>query len=99
MVVVDSKGRIVLPQDVRERLGLDAGTAVDVREEDGRAVVEPEERPEDIIEDLERRIEDATAEREPTPGDELDPDARNHVETIRRGASDARNDRGDATDE
>ena len=42
MVTVDSKGRIVLPKEVRKRLGIDPGTEVEVHEEDGRAVVEPE---------------------------------------------------------
>lgn len=94
MAKVDSKGRIVLPQEVRERLGLDPGTEVDVREEEGRAVVEPEDDPEDIIEDLERMMADATTNREQTPKDELGPTARDHVETIKRGAG-KRTDRGD----
>lgn len=88
MAKVDSKGRIVLPQDLRERLGLDPGTEVDVREENGQAVVEPEENAGEIIEDLERRIEDAASHREQTPYDELDAEASDHVDTIRRQASD-----------
>jgi AbrB family looped-hinge helix DNA binding protein len=104
MAKVDSKGRIVLPQDVRERLGLDPGTEVDVQEEDGRAVVEPEESADEIIEDLERRIGEASPNREQTPHDELDAEARTHVETIQRQASesttkcsDSRTERDDAT--
>lgn len=97
MAKVDSKGRIVLPQDLRKRLGLDPGTEVEVREEGGRAVVEPEEGPGEIIADLERRIEDAASHREQTPKGELDPTASDHVETIRDGANDARTDRGDTS--
>lgn len=97
MAKVDSKGRIVLPQDVRERLGLDPGSEVDVHEEEGRAVVEPEESPDEIIDDLERRIEDAASRREQTPYDELDAEARDHAATIRRRASDSRTERDDAT--
>lgn len=35
MTKVDSKGRIVLPQEVREQLGITPGTEVDVRKEGG----------------------------------------------------------------
>lgn len=104
MAKVDSKGRVVLPQNLREQLGLDPGTEVEVREENGRAVVEPEDRPEDIITDLERQIENAASRRKQTQKDELDPTASDHLETIRRGASDdegnhseVRTDRDDST--
>lgn len=42
---VDSKGQIVLPQDVRKRLGVTAGSEVEVHEKDGKAIVEPEDSP------------------------------------------------------
>lgn len=96
MAKVDSKGRIVLPQDLRERLGLDPGTEVDVHEEDGRAVVEPEENAEEIIEDLERLIEESASGREQTPYDELDATARDHVDTIRQQSKDAQTDTDDS---
>lgn len=100
MAKVDSKGRIVLPQRIRERLGLDPGSEVDVHEEDGRAVVEPEESAEKIIDDLERRIERAAAHRDRAPHDELDSEARYHIETVRRQAEGTRTERSDAvTDE
>jgi len=38
---VDAKGRIALPKEVRERLGLDPGTTVVSRADEERAVVEP----------------------------------------------------------
>jgi AbrB family looped-hinge helix DNA binding protein len=97
MTKVDSKGRIVPPQDLRERLGLDPGTEVAVREDEGRAVVEPEDDPDDIIADLERQIEDAASDREQIPKDELDPTARDHLETIQRGVADDRADRTDGS--
>lgn len=56
MVKVDSKGRIVLPKDLRERLGITPGTEVDIIEEDGKAVVEPEDNPEQIIDRMESLI-------------------------------------------
>lgn len=87
MTKVDSKGRIVLPKDVRERLGITPGTEVEVREEDGKAVVEPEDDPQRIIERMERLVEETSAEdRETKPLDDVDPVARKHREVVRRGA-------------
>jgi AbrB family looped-hinge helix DNA binding protein len=88
VVTVDSKGRIVLPKDVRERLGISPGTEVDVHEEDGRAVVEPEDDPDEILERMERLVEEASPERgETTPLPEgIDPIARKHRDAIRSGA-------------
>ena len=79
MTKVDSKGRIVLPQDLRERLGITPGTEVAVHEEDGKAVVEPEDGPEQIIDRMERE--------ETTPlEDGVDPIARKHRDAVQRGA-------------
>lgn len=88
MVTVDSKGRIVLPQEVRERLGLTPGTEVDVRERDGKAVVAPEDDPEAILERMERLVEETASNGgETTPLDEgAPPVARKHREAVRRGA-------------
>lgn len=91
MPTVDSKGRIVLPKAVRERLGIDPGTEVDVHEEDGTLVVKPEDDPERILERMDRLV----AETAPSPGGsggpdqadtEVDPIARKHREAVRRGA-------------
>lgn len=88
MPTVDSKGRIVLPRELRERLGLTPGAEVEVHEDDGRAVVEPEDDPEQIIERMERLVaETATSGEETTPLDEkIDPVARKHRDAVRRGA-------------
>lgn len=88
MPTVDSKGRVVLPKEVRERLGIGPGTEVEIREEEGKAVVEPEDDPERIIERMERLIENAAASRdpEPTPREEMHPLAQNHADAVRRGA-------------
>ena len=83
---VDSKGRIVLPKEVRERLDLESGTEVEVREEDGKAIVEPETDPERVIDRMESLIEEAAAERSPREYDDLDVYAREHADTIRRQA-------------
>jgi AbrB family looped-hinge helix DNA binding protein len=88
MAKVDSKGRIVLPKGVRERLGITPGTEVEVHEEDGKAVVEPETDPEQIIERMDRLV----AETEPEPAERTpltegaDPVARKHREAVRQGA-------------
>lgn len=88
MTKVDSKGRIVLPQEVRERLGITPGTEVEVREEDGKAVVEPEDDPERIVERMEQLVEEASRRRgETTPLDEdVPPVAQKHRDAVRRGA-------------
>ncbi|MFU8870206.1 AbrB/MazE/SpoVT family DNA-binding domain-containing protein, partial [Natronococcus sp.] len=61
MPTVDSKGRIVLPKEVRERFDIEPGTEVKVSTEDGRVVVEPEADPEVVLERLESLVEDAAA--------------------------------------
>ena len=88
MATVDSKGRIVLPQEVRERLGITPGTEVDVREEDGKAVVEPEDSPDEILEQMEQLVEEASSNRgETTPLSEGDnPVAHKHKDAVQRGA-------------
>lgn len=88
MVKVDAKGRIVLPQEVRERLGITSGSEVDIREEDGKAVVEPEDNPEDILDRMEQLVAEASAKRgETTPLSEgVDPIAQKHRDAVQRGA-------------
>lgn len=88
MAKVDSKGRIVLPQEVRERLGITPGTEVEVREEDGKAVVEPEENPEQIIERMEQLIKETSSRREGTMSldEDVEPIAKKHRDAVRRGA-------------
>lgn len=88
MPKVDSKGRIVLPQEVRDRLGITPGTEVEIREEDGKAVVKPEDDPEQIIERMEQLVEETSSQRgKTTPLDEgVDPIAQKHRDAVRRGA-------------
>ncbi len=86
MPKVDDKGRIVLPKDVRERLGITPGTEVEVRTDEGRAVVEPEDDPERIIERMATLVDSAAADRDrPAAGNDLHPVARKHAERIRNG--------------
>lgn len=90
MAKVDSKGRIVLPQEMRETLGMTPGTEVEIHERDGKAVVEPEDDPEQIINRMETLIAGIHEDRQPpTPYDELDPQSKDHIDTIRKQAQQA----------
>ncbi|WP_121820777.1 AbrB/MazE/SpoVT family DNA-binding domain-containing protein [Halostella salina] len=88
MPTVDSKGRVVLPKEVREQIGIAPGTEVTVHEEDGKVIVKPEDDPERIVEDLVERIEAAaSADRTTTPYEDLDPHAKKHVDAVQDGAN------------
>lgn len=91
MPSVDSKGRIVLPKEIRDRLDLSPGSdvAVELRESDQQVVVEPEPDPEETATALIEVIESESPQRDETtsPLDDVDPIARDHLETVRRAAS------------
>ena len=89
MVTVDSKGRVVIPQEIRERLGITPGTKVTIREAGGKAVVEPEDDPERIFERMGRLVAETAAERgETTPAEDgVDPIAQAHREAVRTGTA------------
>jgi AbrB family looped-hinge helix DNA binding protein len=89
---VDSEGRVVLPQQVRKRLEIKPGTEVDIYEEDGKAVVEPKDDPEKVIERMEQLISEATTDRGALD-EEMHSIAADHTETSRRQAT------SDAVDE
>lgn len=38
---IDAAGRVVIPKDLRERLGLARGRPIEIRERDGRVEIEP----------------------------------------------------------
>lgn len=96
MVRVDAKGRIVLPSEVRDQLGLGPGSEVVVSAQSGQAIVEPETDPTQLIDDLETMIDEAAANREHRRESETDeaglplgedPIAANHRDVIRQGAA------------
>lgn len=66
MTKVDLKGRIVLPQEIRERLNLTPGTEVDIRETDGTVIIKPKDSPDKIIERMEQLVKEASSNREET---------------------------------
>lgn len=91
MPTVDSKGRIVLPKAVREALDIAPGTdvTVEVRDDEQGVVVEPAPDPEETANELLETIEREAARRGETtrsPQGDTHPVARDHVETVRRGA-------------
>jgi len=88
MTKVDSKGRIVLPQELRDRLGITPGTEVTIHEEDGKAVVQAEPDPEDVLARMERLVEETSPDHDQmTPlTDGVDPIAQRHRNAVRKGA-------------
>jgi len=87
MVKVDAKGRIVLPKELWERLGIAPGTEVDVHAEEGRVVVEPEDDPERILDRIERLVTETGAAARTASGEGgTHPIAHRHREAVRRGA-------------
>ena len=88
MPTVDSKGRILIPKKIRERLGITPGMEVEVREENGNVIVEPEEAPEEILERMGRLVAETSADRGETTSPANSPDSapRDHRAAVRRGA-------------
>jgi AbrB family looped-hinge helix DNA binding protein len=46
---IDAAGRVVIPKQLRERLGLRRGRVVDIRERDGRIEIEPASTPMSLV--------------------------------------------------
>jgi AbrB family looped-hinge helix DNA binding protein len=46
---IDGAGRVVIPKELRERLGLGRGRPVDIRERDGRIEIEPAPTPMSLV--------------------------------------------------
>lgn len=99
MVTVDSRGRIVLPVEVRDNLGITPGTEVEVREECGKAVIEPEDHPDQVIDRMDRLVAEASADRDYIlePDGKIHPLAQKHHETVRRESQEAKSDDETAT--
>jgi AbrB family looped-hinge helix DNA binding protein len=45
LTTIDSAGRVVIPKSMRERLGLEAGGAIELREREGLLELEPAATP------------------------------------------------------
>jgi AbrB family looped-hinge helix DNA binding protein len=46
---IDAAGRVVIPKELRERLALEGGAAVEIRERDGRIEIEPTATPMSLV--------------------------------------------------
>lgn len=46
---IDSAGRVVIPKPLRERLGLERGRVVEIREREGRIEIEPASTPMSLV--------------------------------------------------
>lgn len=61
-ITVDDRGRILIPREIRKRLGLNPGTSARLDVEDQRLIIIPPVPPEQFIQDMEGVI----TEGEPT---------------------------------
>ncbi|MCH7659841.1 MAG: AbrB/MazE/SpoVT family DNA-binding domain-containing protein [Euryarchaeota archaeon] len=84
MGLIDSKGRVTLPQELRERIGLSPGTEVEISAQGERVVIEPERDPEEI----EARMDELLGDLERTTGEEgpVDQLASEHRDLVRKQA-------------
>lgn len=57
---VDRKGRVLIPKDVRDRVGLKAGGKARLKVEDERIIIMPPISPETFIEEMEGCIREGT---------------------------------------
>ncbi|MEZ3115602.1 AbrB/MazE/SpoVT family DNA-binding domain-containing protein [Halobaculum sp. MBLA0147] len=92
MPTVDPKGRIVLPEVVRDSLNIGPGTEVEVERLDGESgiLLKPVPDPETTAEALVDLIEREAARRtDPSrPDGDAHPVARDHVDAVARHVSD-----------
>ena len=59
---VSSKGQIVIPKEIRERLGIKPGTILNVKVEGSRIILEPTSEPPEIFVELGERSEEILQE-------------------------------------
>jgi AbrB family looped-hinge helix DNA binding protein len=59
-VIVDEKGRILIPKETREKLGLHAGGKATLRIENEKLIITPPVSPQEFIKELEGCIKEGT---------------------------------------
>lgn len=69
---VDEKGRVTIPQSIRESLHIDPGEEVDVALEDDRIVIRPRIARDDLVETIEGCVNEETRREDAEP---VDPEA------------------------
>lgn len=89
MVEVDGEGRVRLPAELRERLGITPGTEVEVHVDGERAVIEPADDPDGVLERMAELSQAATKHRDRVPYEEMHPVAQSHADTISHEAAKA----------
>lgn len=98
MVTVDSEGRVPIPTHLRDRLGIEPGSTLELFVEDGAVILSParslEEAParspEEIVETMEMLITESSESRgETTPLDGTDHHAKSFADTIHEAAESA----------
>ncbi len=68
---IDSAGRIVIPRDIRNAIGLEAGTVVEISAEEGAISIEPAPAAVKIVKRGKLRIAVAESSPRPMPEDEV----------------------------
>lgn len=69
---VDDKGRVTIPREIRERLGLDPGEEVTVAISDGEVVIRPKVSRDAAIAALRGCVNDSTRRSDADPSDPVD---------------------------
>jgi len=64
-VVVDDRGRVLIPKHMRESLGLQPGRQARLEMEDGRLIITPPTSPEEFIREMEGCIKKGTPTMDP----------------------------------
>jgi AbrB family looped-hinge helix DNA binding protein len=70
---IDEKGRVTIPQEAREALGLGPGADVRIGVEDDRIVIQPQVSREEFIEVMEGCITEETVRDDAEEVDPMDP--------------------------
>lgn len=69
---VDEKGRVTIPQAIRESLHIDPGEEVTVEQDDGRIVIRPRISRDEFADELRGAINEETRAEDAEPMDPLD---------------------------
>ncbi len=80
-VVVDSKGRILIPKEVRDRLGLKPGGRAQLKVEKETIIIIPPISPEEFIEEMEGCIKEGNSTIDPLKLKEIWEPAKKHKVT------------------
>lgn len=59
-VIIDEKGRVLIPKEAREKLGLQAGSKATLKIEKEKIIITPPVSPEEFIKELEGCIKEGT---------------------------------------